>query len=314
MKFRSVFIAMCALFSWDCGSLDPFLFNGASVPAYQLDDYQGERECSDALDSIEHWNGNAGSLSNYYQMQIPSGDGLIHGILLAEDSVLSPHDTCLLYFHGNAAHIDFYWPRARLLHATGFPVLIIDYRGFGMSEGTATEQHLYEDGLAARAFLQTNLGNPQTIIVGYSLGSLPACYVASNTAGTQTCALILEAPIASIATLVTEGAYLDLPASYVTTYNGNNVDRIKDLTIPFLWMHGTSDETLDREAQGMQLWNNYHGSHGVYLRVEPATHTNVPQTLGYRGYVDAIRSFCRGQAESDFVEVFGVNPALWGTK
>ena len=52
-------------------------------------------------------------------------------------------DTVILYCHGNYAHMDAYWQRAKILANVGgkhrFGVLMMDYRGFGLSEGAATE-------------------------------------------------------------------------------------------------------------------------------------------------------------------------------
>lgn len=299
-----LWLAAAALLSAGCLSLDPFLFSGVALSDYQLDAYTGEQECPAAIDSVRLMEVAALAPvvvdSCIHQFEIASGSGSIHAVLLSAQRLLSPTDTCILYFHGKGPHIDYYWDRTRMLHATGFPVMIVDYRGFGMSAGTATEATLSEDGHAALAFLRDSLGDPRITVYGYSMGSLVACDMAAHDADSQIVGLILEAPIGSIQTLVNEESYLDLPGSYFTTFTGDNAERIRSVSEPFLWMHGSSDEVLDREAQGLPIWRNYQGSSGYSIKVLGAGHTTVPQHLRYGAYVECVRAFCRGGAAQAF--------------
>ncbi|HEX2901021.1 MAG TPA: hypothetical protein VHS96_14985, partial [Bacteroidia bacterium] len=65
----------------------------------------------------------------------------IHALYLGDESRIAT-DTVILYCHGNYGHMDVYWQRAKILANLGgkhrFGVLMMDYRGFGLSEGTAT--------------------------------------------------------------------------------------------------------------------------------------------------------------------------------
>ena len=61
----------------------------------------------------------------------------------------------LLHCHGNAGNISGRLDQIRLLHGLGLSVLIFDYRGFGQSEGTPTEEGTYLDAEAAWTYLTT---------------------------------------------------------------------------------------------------------------------------------------------------------------
>ena len=67
----------------------------------------------------------------------------IHAVYLGNIADIAT-DTIILYCHGNRDHLDFYWPRIKLLANVGgknrYGVLAMDYRGFGLSEGPATEE------------------------------------------------------------------------------------------------------------------------------------------------------------------------------
>jgi pimeloyl-ACP methyl ester carboxylesterase len=272
-------------------SLDPFLFNGEKLGSYQFDSYTGKTECSDALDSLPGIDP-----SEIHQYGLRSGNDKIAAVFLSKKEKCDSGDTAIVYFHGNSYYIDYYWHRVRLLYQTGYPVFIIDYRGFGASTGKPTEDGIYEDGFSSLRFLRDSLGDPHAVVYAYSLGSLVGCEVASKDSMGQIVRLILEAPIGSVATLVDDGSYLDLPSSYVTTYKGNNADKIKSIEIPFLWLHGTKDETLNRETNGLPIWSNYRGQGGYCMRVQGAGHTTIPQTIGYANYVKAVKDFISGNA------------------
>jgi pimeloyl-ACP methyl ester carboxylesterase len=299
MSFLAVAVA---ILTYGCLSLDPFLFDGKSETGYQLDSYSGERECSSYID--QRGPCPAGLISRF---SVKSANETVYGIYLRRDSTvaLTPADTLMVYFHGQGANIDLYWPRTRMLRESGYPVVIIDYRGFGMSTGKTTEQSLYEDAAAAMAYVHDSLGNPKIIIYSYSLGSIPGVEIASKaSAYPSVMMVILEAPIGKVESIVQNGTSLDIPGSYVTTYSGDNADKIKSVTVPLLWLGGTQDETLPRETQGQRVWDNYPDPEhrGRYIVIPGGHHTTDPQTMSpdYNEYIDAIRHFVRDSSDAWF--------------
>ena len=286
-----LFLFLIYILTLHCMSLDPFLFKGEKLGSYQFDSYAGTTECSDALDSLP-----GVDPSEIHQYGFSSGNEKIAAVFLSKKEVCDSGDTVVVYFHGTGPHIDYYWPRVRLLYQTGYAVFIVDYRGYGMSTGKPTEEGVYEDGFSSLRFLRDSLGNPHIVVYAFSLGSLIGCEVTAKDSIDQVMRLVLEAPIGSIATLVGDGSSLDLPASYVTTYKGKNTDKIKAIKIPFLWLHGTKDETLNRETNGLPIWNNYGGQGGYYIRVTGAGHKTIPQTIGYANYIKAVKDFIYGKA------------------
>jgi pimeloyl-ACP methyl ester carboxylesterase len=286
---RFVIAAAALMIFAGCMTLDPLVFNGEKTTAYQLDAYTGDRECSDAVDSL-------GPLKadNVRLVRVISGNHSIVGHFLNADSICKGTDTLICYFHGTGPNNDFYWPRIRLLYATGHPVFAIDYQGYGMSTGTPTEDGIYEDGQAALSWLRVYLGNPQVVVYAYSLGSLVGCELAATDTRKQIIQLILEAPIGSMETLVQDGSYLNVPGSYLTSFDGDNVKKIEQVTVPLLWLHGTNDETLNRETNGLRVWNNYRGVRGCFYRAEGAGHRTIPQNFGYGDYIACVRDFISG--------------------
>ncbi|CAK7221247.1 hypothetical protein SBRCBS47491_004463 [Sporothrix bragantina] len=96
-----------------------------------------------------------------------------------------PSAKLILYLHGNAGHLPSV-VRAPSFHTytatSNYHVLAIDYRGFGTSSGSPTEDGLILDGCAALRFaLETaGISPDRIIIVGHSLGSAVAAGAAER--------------------------------------------------------------------------------------------------------------------------------------
>ena len=143
-----------------------------------------------------------------------------------------------------------------LVHARlGVNVFIFDYRGYGNSEGSPSEQGIYRDARAALAYLQ-NRPEPasqstpgQIVYFGRSLGAA----VAIELAGDQPPAgLVLVAPFASLGDMA-RIAYPYLPLNWLLGSRYNSVDRISQVHQPVLIMHGDQDEIVPL-SQGEKLF------------------------------------------------------------
>jgi pimeloyl-ACP methyl ester carboxylesterase len=118
--------------------------------------------------------------------------------------------------------------------------------------------------------------------------------VASEDESGQIIGLVLEAPIGSVGTMVGDATYLNIPGSYVSSYSGDNAERIKQVPVPLLWLHGTRDETLDHQTNGRAVWDSYRGEAGYCIVIDGGAHSTLPQTLGYGRYVEAVGGFFAG--------------------
>lgn len=99
-----------------------------------------------------------------------------------------------LYLHGNVGNITHRLGQQEIT-AAGSSALILDYRGYGKSEGWPTEMGLYQDSSAAYHYsINTGFTPKQIVLHGESLGTAVAVDLASR----QGCAgLVLEAPFTS---------------------------------------------------------------------------------------------------------------------
>jgi fermentation-respiration switch protein FrsA (DUF1100 family) len=203
-----------------------------------------------------------------------------------------------MYCHGNKWHMDFYWQRAKLLaHTSGknkYGVLMIDYRGYGLSEGEPTENGLYADVDAALQWLKLKgLTNNRLAIYGFSMGSAPACELSNKPRSMTPSKLILEAPFASADVMANDGSGLSMPGSFFTNLKIDNAEEIKTISQPFCWIHGTNDNFLNINTHGELVYKNYNGSYKEAQRVSGADHGEVPEKMGFDNYLNTLSTFIK---------------------
>jgi fermentation-respiration switch protein FrsA (DUF1100 family) len=146
----------------------------------------------------------------------------------------------LVYFHGNGQNISHYLDFTRRLHDYGLNILMPEYRGYGRSEGTPSEEGLYKDALAAYAYLQEQGVPPERIaLYGFSLGSGVAVDLAQQQ---EVAAVILEAPYTSLPD-VARDVYRIVPR-FLVRNRFDSLAKIGRVNAPLLIMHARPDRVV----------------------------------------------------------------------
>jgi len=144
----------------------------------------------------------------------------------------------VLMLHGNGGNISHRLQTLQILNEVGASTLIIDYHGYGRSEGRPSEQGTYEDALAAWAFLtETKTSAANIVIFGRSLGGAVAVWLAAkvNPAG-----LILESTFTSLTDLA-HHHYPLLPVGFISRYKYDSLALAPKITSPALVLHSRTD-------------------------------------------------------------------------
>jgi pimeloyl-ACP methyl ester carboxylesterase len=273
--------------------LDSFLFNGSKLESYQLDNYTGEVSLElngqfAVPDSMIH--------RVHFPVEIDGGIVQVQGIYVGDTNQIS-QDTVILYCHGNKDHMDFYWCREKLYAHMGglgrYGVLMFDYPGFGLSEGTATENNMYAATSSAISWLKTRgLTNERFMMFGFSLGSAAVCEVAGHSTdyALQPSKIILEAPFASAEIMIQDAALLSMPGSFLVDLKIDNATEIKKVNVPLLWIHGKADSFLSMKSHGQLVYDNKSGAKESVL-VPGGEHETTPFVMGYQAYIDRLTAF-----------------------
>lgn len=223
---------------------------------------------------------------------VSSGGNRIFGFLVDPPTGTPRDDATVIYFHGNSHHINRYWGRVELLWEMGYRVFIIDYQGYGKSDGSPSGPACYADGRTALEYvLDQPAVNPERIVFyGLSMGSFITTYLAADSF-TPLGAILVSAP-ASVSAITKEGTVFDLPASYLTELDFDNESRIGRVDCPVLLMHGKDDDYLLLKRHPFRLVEAAEkgGTTLVVAWVEGAGHDNVVETMGER-YAEVITDF-----------------------
>lgn len=303
MKTNRTFILSIIALSFcfaSCLRLNDNLFNANEhkIDKYELNNYKGEVDFT--LDATYNIPANLVSLFTLNSKGIDEASGTKIYALYIGDTTRISSDTVIVYCHGNKDHMDFYWPRAQLLANTNgknrYGVLMIDYRGYGLSEGKPTESGLYNDVDAGLQWLKAKgLINGRLMMYGFSMGSVPATKLTAEPRSMTPSKIILEAPLASSDAMVQDASALALPGSFFTDLKINNADLIKKVKQPFMWIHGINDNFLNIKTQGEVVFNNYGGADKDKEAhpIAGAGHSNIPVYFTFQKYNQTVGTFIR---------------------
>jgi fermentation-respiration switch protein FrsA (DUF1100 family) len=191
--------------------------------------------------------------------------GLLHGWWIPNSSNDAP---AVLYLHGNAGNISSNRNISVIhsLHRAGFAVLAIDYRGYGRSStALPSESALYADAQAAwERMLVLAPRATKRLIYGHSLGGAVAIDLALT--ATHLDALVVEGTYTSFSEVVQTTRYGWLPLSLILTQKYTSDEKIRNIRVPKLFVHGSSDEVIPVEM-GKRLYD---------LSLEPKSLLIVP--------------------------------------
>ena len=168
---------------------------------------------------------------------------LIHGWWMRANK---PSDRVLLYLHGNSQNISANLNRANWFRELGFSVLLIDYRGYGRSQGNfPNELQVYQDAAVAWNYLHEKQKIPsgQIFIYGHSLGGA----IAIDLAVKQPYAggLIIESSFTSIREMVDyQSIFSIFPVDLILTQRFESIKKLPNLKMPVLFIHGSNDSTV----------------------------------------------------------------------
>jgi len=176
---------------------------------------------------------------DYDDVRVETDDGvIIHGWFLPAAGARFT----VLFLHGNAGNISHRLDSLRLFHRLGLNILIMDYRGYGRSQGRPSEQGTYQDAEAAWRYLVRTRGIPpeQILVFGRSLGGGVATWLAlEHPVG----GLIIESTPTSVPDMGTE-VYPFLPVRLLARLHYNTLRRIPDVNVPVLVIHSSDDEIV----------------------------------------------------------------------
>ncbi|MBC7333937.1 MAG: alpha/beta hydrolase [Actinobacteria bacterium] len=190
-------------------------------------------------------------LTGWYIPSIPSAEATLTGT--SPQGTMTKEPLTVLVFHGNGGNISHNLEVIEFFYNLGYCVFIVDYRGYGESEGRPTEEGTYLDALCSWEYLVTErkIIPKKIIIYGYSLGGAIACWLAAQKE-VHPGALILDSTFTSVDDMASR-LYPYLPVRRFLRYHYRTIDYIGSVTCPVLVIHSKTDDYIPYE-HGLRLF------------------------------------------------------------
>ena len=229
------------------------------------------------------------STAQVRDINIDVEEGITLGGRLYPAETASP---AILYFHGNGEIAADYYDIARFYTDIYITLLVVDYRGYGRSNGNPNASSLLRDALsvfqALEGMFEENGLSPKCLyVMGRSLGSAAAIEVALH-AGEGISGLIIESGFAHTFALLSRlGVYIQDVDEEQDGFG--NLTKIGRVSIPVLVIHGEADMLIP-PSEGRSLYERCASDNKRLVTIPGAGHND----LLYRGrekYFRAIQEF-----------------------
>jgi len=158
----------------------------------------------------------------------------------------------ILYLHGNRGNTRWCQRQAESFDGYGMDVLLIDYRGYGKSDGKIESlDQLESDMDVVYHWLKSKHLDQPIWVAGYSLGSGLASYLANKHRAES---LILIAPYISIEALKDD--IIPIIPDFLLKYPLNNTKYLEEYEGSVAIFHGTEDEVIPYEHSEQMYVDN----------------------------------------------------------
>jgi pimeloyl-ACP methyl ester carboxylesterase len=163
-------------------------------------------------------------------------DNFLNGLLFKSEGAKG----LIFYLHGNAGSLNNWGDVAKRYTDLNYDVFILDYPGYGKSEGTIKSQaQLFNDIQTAYTEMKKRFTEDDIVVLGYSIGTGPAAKVASTN---HPRLLILQAPYYNLTDMMRH-TYPIVP-TFLLKYKFQTNEYLKDCKMPVVIFHGNKDDVI----------------------------------------------------------------------
>ncbi|MEM8998188.1 MAG: alpha/beta fold hydrolase [Acidobacteriota bacterium] len=192
----------------------------------------------------------------------------------------------VVYCHGNSGSIAERVEIYKHLRRLGVNIFAFDYRGYGRSSGEPSEDGVCADARAAIDHANGVLGVPYSrlILFGHSLGGAIAIDTARRRP--RIAGLVVQSSFTQNLDMARH-FYPDLPVHWITRNGFRSIDKVPELLMPKLFIHGAADKKVPF-SQGQALFAAA-AEPKAWLPIARADHNDVHQWGGLRYFSRLVR-------------------------
>lgn len=188
-------------------------------------------------------------ITDYEELFIPTPDGESLSAFFIRANKQHARNVTILMFHGNAGNIGYRLPIAKILeNELRCNVLMLQYRGYGLSSGTPNEKGLMIDAQTGLDYIRQRgqLRGTKIVVYGQSIGGAVAIGLAArNQRQGDISGIILENTFTSIKKLIPTAfppARFLTPLCHQIWPSEETLPKITN--IPILFLSGLKDEII----------------------------------------------------------------------
>ena len=223
----------------------------------------------------------------FEEIQIQTGDSkLLSGVLFKSDSSKG----LIFYLHGNAGSINSWGEVATTYTDLNHDVFIVDYRGYGKSEGSiSSQEQFYQDLQTAYNEIKNRYDESRIVVLGFSVGTGGAAKLAS---ANNPKLLILEAPYYSLTDMMRH-TYRIFP-TFLLKYKFRTDEFIRTCKTPIVIFHGDRDEVI-YYGSSLKLKALLKKS-DTLITLKGQGHNGIAENLDYKSELQKILSLHNGKS------------------
>lgn len=200
----------------------------------------------------------------------------------------------ILYFHGNGEIASDYEAIAPFYTRLGIGLFVVDFRGYGTSDGAPTATALLDDAWTCYERARDVLAGrgveaSEMFLMGRSLGSAAALEIADR-AGDAISGLILESGFAYTFPLIERIGFLKIEDADEDRDGFGNLQKIARVEVPTLVIHGERDWIIP-VTDGQALYDASPAADKTLVTIPGAGHNDL-MLVGRKPYFDAIAKMC----------------------
>jgi hypothetical protein len=216
------------------------------------------------------------------EVNLVTPDGVRLQGWLVEAKAMQTPAPLLIYFGGNAEEVS--WLASTGGRYAGWSLLLVNYRGYGGSEGKPGEAELFADALQIYDYAARRAPGGRVALMGRSLGSGVAVYLAAQR---PVAGVILVSPYDSVES-VARGVYPYLPIGLLLKHRFDSLARAPGIKAPLLCLVASGDRVIP-QPHSARLYAAWGGTK-QWREIRPADHDSL---AGEPDYWRAIGDFLR---------------------
>jgi pimeloyl-ACP methyl ester carboxylesterase len=194
-----------------------------------------------------------------------------------------PAAPSVLYLHGTFRNVFQNRPKIAAIHAAGFSVLAVDYRGWGESTNLLpSEQAIMEDAEVAWSELERRAPQADSrVIFGHSMGSGVAVELALRHRDPLAYgALVVESGMTSMPEMVRDYGVVGVLLAPLVTQQFASIDKIERISAPKWFLSGSADKTVPTQ-QTQRLYDAAQGEKHIEI-FEGGSHSGLHREFEQR--------------------------------